>query len=393
MVSTPRRAHLINPAVVFLGLSLVLPTTRAVAADPATSAEDRPPAEETWATPPGGLDPAAQEPPADAAADEAAAEAVPDVAAPDGDRADDDWEDLASDPCAVGKRGNWIEWIDQRLTRSVCSTARWFDNFFGSSRAEERDATFGRVGLGARWDEDDGFDDQLRFRAKFHLPNLEDRVNVFVGRGRTEALDEEEAPNDDAARDLFFSDESEWLLGFGVSQLRSADRRASLDIGVRFSSGLDPYSRVSLIQQWHLGARRFFRARLTPQWRRTRGFGATSSLSLERGIGRDFLLRHTITGQFFDQKFEGIAYTAGTVLYQHLGRGRAIRYGVSASGETDKDVPLQDVGFVITYRHSIYKEALFLEGFGGTRWRRRTLEDGREPKVILGLLVELKFGQ
>ncbi len=116
------------------------------------------------------------------------------------------------------------------------------------------------------------------------------------------------------------------------------------------------------------------------------------SASLERTLGHDFLLRYEILGQAFEKRFDGVAYSAGVVLYQNLGRGRAMRYGVSASGESDRETQPEDAGFVITYRDSIYKETLFLETFAGASWRRRAVDDEREPKVILGLLFELKFG-
>jgi hypothetical protein len=301
---------------------------------------------------------------------------------------------LADDPCAVGERDHWIEWMDAQITRSVCSTSRWFDNLFGDGPSTaDRDATFGRIGIGARWDEDDGLEDDFRFRAKYHLPNLERRVNVLVGGGGKVDLDDEEGFGSSATKDLFFADDNEWLLGFGINRLKSRNRRLSLDAGVKFSSGLDPYVRLGVKRYWTMSENMRFRARLTPQWQSSRGVGASSSLTLERLLKRNLLLRCEVRGQAFEQWFEGIAFFGEAALYHHLGRGRAMRYGITASGETGKDVPVEDEGLQVTYRQSVYKEILFVETFAGATWRRRVLEDEREPKAILGLVFELKFGR
>ncbi len=310
------------------------------------------------------------------------------------DRSDDDWDDLESDPCAVGERGHWVDWMNRTATRSVCSTARWFDNFFGTTRGdEERDATFGRIGVGVGWDEDDGFELLTRFRAKLHFPRSKGRFGALLGHGPEDEFVDEDEVATETARDLIFDEESEFLLGFGYQLVKTDRNRLTLGIGASFSGGVDPYFRIRHIYRQPVGQHRSFRMRLTPMWQESRGLGAIARFSLDRSIGSRLLIRYEVSGKAFEKKFDGVAYGGGVVLYQNLGNGRGIRYGVAAFGESDKEIPLEDIGFLISYRQLIYKETLFIELFGGTSWRRREVEEEREPKAILGLGFELRFGQ
>ena len=42
--------------------------------------------------------------------------------------------------------------------------------------------THGRLGLRNLWRQDEGWDTNVRFRARFDLPNLRDKAYVFIGR-------------------------------------------------------------------------------------------------------------------------------------------------------------------------------------------------------------------
>jgi hypothetical protein len=62
-----------------------------------------------------------------------------------------------ADPCLPDElQTSWIDWLQRKVSRSVCGSAMWFDGLFGESGLyEEMDATYGRIFLGLWWDERD----------------------------------------------------------------------------------------------------------------------------------------------------------------------------------------------------------------------------------------------
>lgn len=302
-------------------------------------------------------------------------------------------EESGEDPCSLETGGNWIDWMNRRVTKTVCGSSRWFDGFFGTARGDdERDRTFGRIGLGARWDEDDGFRDDFRWRAKIHLPNMNDRFHGIAGRGSTDELLEDDDTLGSAPAD-FFDEDEEWLLGFGYQLNESGRRRFSISVGTSFSSGsLDPYVRLPMISSRPISEKSQLTLRLVPQWQDTRGFGGLARIGVDRTYGENVMIRWDLKGQAYERRFDGVSYGATMQIFQRIGVGRAMRYLIGAWGESGFEHQPEDFGFQATIRDSIYKQIFFIEVLAGVNFRRRMDDPMREPKLLAGLLFELKFG-
>ena len=72
--------------------------------------------------------------------------------------------------------------------RSVRSTAEWLargvDSWFGDKPFEEGGkVTDGRLSVSLLQRHDENTDLSVRFNARFGLPNVEERVYLFIGRG------------------------------------------------------------------------------------------------------------------------------------------------------------------------------------------------------------------
>jgi hypothetical protein len=81
---------------------------------------------------------------------------------------------------------NWLDKSNTVVYQTVCSSVAWFDGFFGSREYDRASAeTFGRVGFSGFWDQRNGFDEHLRFRARYALPQLQKRTSLLIGRGTT----------------------------------------------------------------------------------------------------------------------------------------------------------------------------------------------------------------
>ncbi len=91
-------------------------------------------------------------------------------------------------PCALPQDdpAAWIDWVQRSIFKSVCASARWFDNLFGNDAAfVEAEPTIGWFRGAVVWNERDGVDVDGTLRTKFDLPNVdkvENRVRGFFGR-------------------------------------------------------------------------------------------------------------------------------------------------------------------------------------------------------------------
>ena len=66
----------------------------------------------------------------------------------------------------------WLDKLQANTHTNLCRTVRWIDGLFGDSEKFDTDGFSGRVILGLREDEEDGFDPRLRVRIKSKLPNV-----------------------------------------------------------------------------------------------------------------------------------------------------------------------------------------------------------------------------
>jgi hypothetical protein len=349
------------------------------------------PAGTSWASPAEPQDPSEVDPPPTEPAEqgEDGFELFPDEAP---DLSDEELRSQGEDPCALNEEGNWVDWLNRTVTSSVCGSSRWFDSFFGTQNEfETRQSTFGRLGLGTYWDEDDGFDPEFRFRARLNFPNANNRFHAVMGRGSVdEVLDGEDTSS--PAED-FFDEESEWLVGFGYNLNLGGRSRLSPSVGTSWSSGLDPYVRLRYVYQVSNSERGQFRIKITPYWQETKGLGYTFRPGYDLTLGEKFMVRGDISIKDFEEKIGGFSYGLYLYLFHKLNPRNALRYKVGLFSQSDLEQQPQDVGGGVSWRTTVYKELLVVESAIGTTFRRRPGGREREPELILGLVFELKFGR
>jgi hypothetical protein len=301
-----------------------------------------------------------------------------------------------ADPCLPDElQTSWIDWLQRKVSRSVCGSAMWFDGLFGESGLyEEMDATYGRMFLGLWWDERDGFDPKFRFRIRMVLPQLENRVNIVVGR---ESVDDFVTDQHDASEGLAGSfadaEQEDWMLGIGFVPTRGRRSRFSIDAGVRMTIPLDPYLRLHYRLHLFTDPEKIqVRLRQTVHWRSTEGYGFTSRADIDRSLGQRFLVRATLSGTVSEVKL-GVDWYSAATLYQYLGTGSALAYLVEVYGETGREVPVENYGVLVTYRRSFLRPWVFIELSSGLYWPRRLLSEERKINPGLGIGFEMLYGR
>ncbi len=305
-------------------------------------------------------------------------------------------EGASADPCLEGSdRNGWLDRARRGIAWTVCGSARWFDGFFGDRRRYDAELTesHGRIGIYGYHDERNGFDPDLRFRAKLALPALKERARVFVGRGDERELIEERAAAEstvppapgDVDRDTSF------LVGLGFQRGKNRKRGFDSSVGIRVRFPPEPYAKIGYREYWDIGENTIFRWRQTGFWRQRRGFGTTSDFDFDQLLARQLLLRWANSGTIAEDR-KGLDWFSSLNLFQGLSNHRALTYRTFLAGETGRDVPLKNYGLELRYRQRVLRKWLFVEFIGSATWPRFAQTEERDLNLGAGLGFEMYFG-
>lgn len=277
------------------------------------------------------------------------------------------------------------------LAETFCGATLWFDGLFGQPDVENARAVSGRVELSTIYTEADGTEPRARLRLKYDLPNLERRVNLFLGRddrddfvqGRQEGF---------AIRSSVFGVETEdrWLAGLGYSPPGRWRERLDFRAGGRLSSSPEAFVQGRLRRNVFLGDRSVWRLRETVFYENRDGFGSTSSADFDYVLRRT-LLFHWGTVGTISEATDGVDWRSATVLYQNLGSRTALAYELFLRGSTS-GVDVREYGARTIFRRPLNREWLYGELIGGYTWPRE-LGERREGSALFGFGLELLFGR
>jgi hypothetical protein len=354
---------------------------------PAEEAPD--PAEETAAAEIAG-EPPAEEPPeeqAKPAQEPPSAEATGEEALAAASR-------RASNPCETRRTRNEprLDQYRREIFETVCEAAAGFDGFFGNRRFdEEARRTNGRAGVQLVWDEHDGIEFDGRLRVNVDFPNLDHRVNAFLGREDRDAFVSGNE-NDLDFLPTFFDREGreEWLVGLGYRGVSTDRTSLDFDAGIDVDSSIDPFVRTRYRHYWLVGDDNLLRARQTVYWSDRKGVGSASRLDFERPVGTRTLAR--LSGNIvFDDETEGGDWNSGITLYHGFTPDRAVAWYVGINGETGRAVPIEDYGTRITYRQRMLREWFFGELITGVTWPKDRPLEQREAAFHIGFGFEIQF--
>jgi len=303
------------------------------------------------------------------------------------------------DPCGKFDQ-EYDSWLDRGqvgLFRTVCSSAAWFDGFFGDSRYDEKTGdTYGRFSSGVFYDRRDDLDAIVRLRAKFSFPAMRNRGSVFIRQGEEESVVEERGgeASEQAVEALAREEDTALFAGFGFDASENLERGLSLRAGIKVGTPVEQFLKVRYRYGWRVSDTLLLRLRPVLYWKSEERFGATLGFQTDKYIGERFLLRWDNTGNVTqDPDVEGMRWSTSLSLFHALTSDRALTYSAFLSGETAADVRLQNYGFEVKYRHRFLRDWLFLEYVGSTSWPRELLEEDRELNPGAGIRFEAYFGE
>ena len=279
------------------------------------------------------------------------------------------------------------------IAETFCGATLWFDGLFGEPDIENARAVSGRVELSTIYSEAGGTEPKARLRLKDDLPNLDRRVNLFLGRedrdelvqGRQEGF---------AIRSSVFGVETEdrWLAGLGYSPPGRWKDRLDFRVGGRLSTSPEVFVQGRLRRNVFLGERSVWRLRETVFYENRDGFGSTSSADFDYVLRRT-LLFHWGTVGTVSEATDGADWRSATILYQNLGSRSALAYELFLRGSTGADFAVREYGARTVYRRPLNREWLYGELIGGYTWPRESLDEPREGSMLIGFGLELLFGR
>jgi hypothetical protein len=297
------------------------------------------------------------------------------------------------EPCTVEELEGteWLDWIHRKVFRSVCSSALWFDSFFGDERVEEqRQVSHGWIRGGILLDTQEGPRPDVRADLKLALPRLEGRATAYLGRDTESNLISDASDGVEGIPSHFVEAEARWVAGLGYTPMRSRFSRFRLDAGVTMKWPPNPFLKARYTADLFSDRLSLVRYRQTLFWTGRDGLGTTGRLDLERALSPRLMIRQFNIGTL-RKSTEGLDWQSGLVLYQYLGPGRAIAYLGEVFGETGRDPGLEDFGFRIMYRQNVAREWFFIQAEPALSWPREDLSESRVAVPGILLAVELNF--
>lgn len=310
----------------------------------------------------------------------------------------------AGDPCRIANtiQDAWIDRLQSSVQAAVCNSAVWFDHFFGKGEAVDSEQFFGYVGVGVLYKTAGEWEDVSRFDANVPMPNLNKRLNLFVGRGDEDQIIQDSSSSV-AEPVAAFQEEAgtDWLAGFGYSPPGRRGQRWNFRVGGKVSS--DPYAFGQA--RWRLNYfpsdKRAIRVRQTFFYRTNDdGFGSTTA------AGFDWFMKANLMGRAsgsvtISQDERGVDWKTFLTLYQDFskkwGKARGAAYQYFIRGYTEGDVTVPEYGVRATYRQQMFRPYLIGEAIVGYSWDKDD-EDGtiahpaRVGSWNVGFVLELRFG-
>ena len=276
---------------------------------------------------------------------------------------------------------------------SARATAEWLarnvDSWFGDRPFEDGGkVSNGRLSLGVFYRRDAPVDVDLRFNARFRLPNVERRAYLFVGRDdpRDVIQDKPDAlPRQQALRADRLGERS-FLGGLGVTLLDVFDFR----LGV--SNRLKPYVQARYAKPWQLSDDQLLEFRQTLFWTSADRFGTTSALSYGIALAPAWSLRWASLATL-TQASRNVVWSSTLGGYRSFGweRQLALELVLSGSGTRGTGVGASDRGLLLKWEQPLHANWLFGELVGGHFWPRPDAQSERANVWAVGAALKLRF--
>jgi hypothetical protein len=274
---------------------------------------------------------------------------------------------------------------------SVRSTAEWLargvDSWFGDRPFEDGGSVRdGRLSVSLLKRQDTNADFDVRFNARFRLPNVEEKTYLFIGRDNPRDVITDR-PGSFTGRERLLSETNEdrsFFAGLGRTISESTDFR----LGLR--GGLKVYAQARYRRPWQLAAADLAEFRQTLFWSQDDHLGSTTALSYEHAfspvLASRWLGAATITQN--SRKFE---WHTSLGVYRSFGVERVLSLEALATGRQGSGVAVTDYGVQARWEQPVHRDWLLGNVIVGHFWPRPDATSERGRAWALGGGLKMRF--
>ena len=261
------------------------------------------------------------------------------------------------------------------------------NDWFGDRPFEEGGkVTHGRLGLRNLWRQDEGWDTNVRFRARFDLPNLREKAYVFIGRQNERELltDQSEAfTREQLLLEERRKEDQTGFAGVGLALRKNLDFRVGVRGGMKF------YTQARYRKQWALTEQDRIEFRETIFWNNKDKFGSTTALDYEHAFTPTLSL-HWQNATTISEKTDDFAWGSSLGLFKRFGDDRILSGEMVVTGETGAKENVDEYGVRMKWTQPVYREWLIGEFIVGHYWPQREDRE-RERAWGVGVNLEMRF--
>jgi len=284
-----------------------------------------------------------------------------------------------------------VEAIDS-TRRGVRGFAVWLgetvNSWFGDKPyTDGGKVSHGQLAVRLRWDENDGVDTSVRFRARFDLPNLRNKAYVFFGQENERELISDRPETFSREQQLLPESRKTDQTGFvGVG----VKLREYLDFRVGFRGGLNPYAQTRFRRDWMLSTRNRVEFQETVFWRRHDGLGSTTALNLEHIYTPSLSLKWQNAATVTEET-DGFAWSSSLGMFKTFGDNKQLSVEALITGETEADPDPGEYGVRMKWLQPVYREWLLGEFILGHFWPRKDDNPDNERSWAVGAGLIMHF--
>ncbi len=269
--------------------------------------------------------------------------------------------------------------------------ARWLasgvDSWFGDRPFDDGGKiTEGRFSVGLLKRQRSPDDVNVRFNARFRLPNLEEKTYFFLGRDDPrEVITDKPGPLSRQDR-LLARENAERAFFAGIGRSLTD----TLDFRLGFRGGLKPYVQGRYKTQWEIGEEGLAEFRQTLFWSLADRAGSTTAFSYEHllspVLATRWLSSATITQA--SRKFE---WSSLLGLHRSFGDQRLLSLEALVNGLQGSGVPATDYGLQVRWEQPVYRDWLIGGLVVGHFWPRPDAQTERRGAWAAGVSLLMRF--
>jgi hypothetical protein len=269
--------------------------------------------------------------------------------------------------------------------------ARWLasgvDSWFGDKPfAEGGNVTDGRLSLSLLKRQREATDVDVRFNARFRLPNLEEQTYFFLGRDDPREVISDQPGRLSRQERLLARENAERAFFAGIGRSFTD----TIDFRLGFRGGLKAYAQGRYRAQWEIGEEGLAEFRQTLFWSLADRAGSTTAFSYEHLLS-PVLATRWLSSATVTQARRKYEWSSLLGVYRSFGDQRLLSFEALVNGLQGSGVPATDYGLQARWEQPLYRDWLIGGLVVGHFWPRPDAQTERRGAWAAGASLLMRF--